>query len=267
VLDDTYSGQIYGYEDVAKYSIEEPRPNFPLIKTVVPSWDNDARRQGTGLVIHNSTPAKYEAWLSALVDRAQRNPFFGESIVCVNAWNEWCEGAYLEPDLHFGSAYLNATGRAVTGMTRSASRPRLLLVGHDAFPSGAQHLLLNIGRTLRSAFGVDIEFLLLSGGQLESEYAAVAPLTIVNEPKALATKIRDLWARHFTAAIVNTSAAGDSVPLLASHGIDSVLLVHELPRLLREKRLEAPARSGIAGAKHVVFASTFVRDRVAPALD
>ena len=266
ILDDTFAGQIYRYEDVAAYSLSEPPPAFPLIKTVVPSWDNDARRQGTGLVIHDSTPAKYEAWLSALVDRAQRNPFFGEPIVCVNAWNEWCEGAYLEPDLHFGSAYLNATGRAVTGMTRGASRPRMLLIGHDAFPSGAQHLLLNIGKTLRSAFGMEIEFLLLSGGELEREYAAVAPLAIVKEPKALAAMIRDLWARHFSAAIVNTSAAGDAVPLLAAHGIDSVLLVHELPRLLREKRLEAPARSGIAAAKHVVFPSAFVRDKVAKAL-
>jgi len=55
-----------------------------------------------------------KAWLGALVEKAMRQPFFGEPIVCVNAWNEWCEGAYLEPDLHFGSAYLNATARAVS---------------------------------------------------------------------------------------------------------------------------------------------------------
>jgi glycosyltransferase involved in cell wall biosynthesis len=266
ILDDTFSGQIFDYDAIVKQSLEEAHPSFPLIKTIVPSWDNDARRQGAGLVVHGSTPAKYEKWLSTLVERAQRHPFFGEQIVCVNAWNEWCEGAYLEPDLYFGAAYLNATGRGVAGPTRDAARPRLLLVGHDAFPSGAQQLLLNIGKTLQSAFGVEIEFLLLAGGALEADYSAVAPLTIVKDRNALIARMKDISARQFSAALVNTSAAGEASLLLAAQGVSSVLLIHELPRLLREKGLEGSARSGIASAKHVVFASSFVCERVIESL-
>lgn len=265
-IDDTFAGQVYKYDDTVKYSLEEPPPPFPLIKTIVPSWDNDARRQGTGLVIHGSTPSKYEAWLSALVERARRDPFYGEPIVCVNAWNEWCEGAYLEPDVHFGSAYLNATARAVAGLSSDASRPRLLLVGHDAFPSGAQQLLLNIGKTLRSAFGVDVKFLLLSGGQLEGDYAAVAPLTVLKDFGSLAATVRDLRERGFTAAIANTTALGQAAALLTENGIRTVLLVHELPRLMHEKGIEGAARAGIESASQVVFASTFGRDQVLEAL-
>lgn len=266
LLDDTFVGQVYSYDDMVRFSLEESPPPFPLIKTVVPSWDNDARRQGSGLVIHGSTPRKYEAWLSALVNRARSVPFFDEPIVCVNAWNEWCEGAYLEPDLHYGSAYLNATGRAVAGLARDGTRPRLCLVGHDAFPSGAQQLLLNIGRTLRSSFGVDIEFLLLAGGSLEGEYSAVAPVTIVTDASSIIKTIRDLCERGVAAAIVNTTAAGELAAGLMANGIHSVLLVHELPRLLREKKLEGSARAGIEGAAHVIFPAAFVRDRVTTAL-
>ena len=99
-------------------------PSFPLIKTAVPSWDNDARRQGTGLVLQGSTPAKYQAWLGQLIEKAREKPFFGEHFVCVNAWNEWCEAAYLEPDLHYGSAYLNATGRAVAAVPTAKANPQ-----------------------------------------------------------------------------------------------------------------------------------------------
>jgi glycosyltransferase involved in cell wall biosynthesis len=266
ILDDTFSGQIYSYDEVARYSLEEQRPPFPLIKTVVPSWDNDARRQGSGLVIHGSTPQKYEAWLAKLVEQAQQHPFFGEPMVCVNAWNEWCEGAYLEPDLHFGSAYLNATARAVTGLTRDLAPPKILLVGHDAFPSGAQHLLLNIGKTLRSAFNIDFEYLLLAGGKMEADYRAVAPVTLLKQPAGLSSALQQLREKGFSAAIVNTSAAGFSVKFLNDMGIRTVSLIHELPRLLREKNLEEIARMSLAVADRVVFASDYVRDKLVDAL-
>ena len=267
LLDSEFTGQVLDYDRVVDASLSEPMPSFPLIKTAFPSWDNDARRQGAGNVIHGSTPRKYEAWLSRLVRNAVNHPFFSEPIVCINAWNEWAEGAYLEPDLHHGAAYLNATGRAVAGLERVDEVPRLVLVGHDAHPHGAQELLLNIGRTLRRSFGMDIEFLLLDGGPLTSRYAEVARITVAGSEAALKSSLDLLRERGFTSAIINTTAAAHIVQTAVERGLDSILLVHEMPKIIRERHFARSATIALKFARAIVFPASFVRDEVLKVLE
>ena len=261
ILDPAASAQVYSYDDLAAASGAD-QVAYPLIRTALPGWDNDARRQGQGMVLHGSTPAKYQAWLARLVDDAVAHPVLDTPLVCVNAWNEWAEGAYLEPDVHFGGAYLNATGRAVAGHVAVPARLRLLLVGHDAFPAGAQLLLLSLGRHLQSVSGVDVAFLLLGEGALAPEYQAMAPTTVASAAD-LPRLARRFKAEGFGAALVNSAAAAHACAPLAAAGLRCVLMVHELPRLLHERNLLGPAREAVAVCSQVVFAAPFVRDRFA----
>ena len=92
-------------------------------ETVCSGWDNSARRGDEAVVLHNATPAAYEQWLREAITRAQARPA-GQRVVFLNAWNEWAEGAHLEPDLKNGLAYLQATKRALANSTKPAGPRR-----------------------------------------------------------------------------------------------------------------------------------------------
>eukprot|EP01037_Dinobryon_pediforme_P012016 gene12016-12106_t len=260
VTDCAARGHIYAFDDLIAASLAEPAPAFPLIKTALPDWDNDARREGLGMTLTGASPAKYQAWLEALVDRSAEHSFLGERIVCVNAWNEWAEGAYLEPDVHFGAAYLNATGRAAARLAPVGQRETVLLVGHDAFAAGAQMLLLNVGRQMIAAHGVAVEFLLLGDGTLRPDYAAVAPTHVAISRKGQSEAIGACARRGVRQALVNTSVAARVIPLLRRAGIEAILLVHELPRVMAEYKMLPGLRAGAAEARRVIFPATCVHD-------
>jgi len=65
-------------------------------------------------MLHGSSPAKFQKWLEELILYSESKLPEDKQIIVVNAWNEWAEGAHLEPDKKFGYAYLNSIGRALS---------------------------------------------------------------------------------------------------------------------------------------------------------
>ena len=108
-----HTGEVYRYEDCVSASKESTIKDLCIWPGAMPSWDNTARRVINGNVYHGSTPHLFRQWLDYSIRRARRNPL-GERFVVINAWNEWAEGAYLEPDRRHGYAYLSACGSAIT---------------------------------------------------------------------------------------------------------------------------------------------------------
>jgi hypothetical protein len=113
MIDPDFSGKIFDYDKVVATATNQKAPTYPLIRTILPSWDNDARRPGRSTIIAKSSPHSFANWARWAMKQAQDNRVYGEATICVNAWNEWAEGAYLEPDTHYGAAYLNALAREI----------------------------------------------------------------------------------------------------------------------------------------------------------
>ncbi|MEI5668087.1 glycoside hydrolase family 99-like domain-containing protein [Bosea sp. CCNWLW174] len=114
-------GSVLSYDDVAGfYEAQTDAKDFTYFRSLVPMWDNTARYADKASVLHGSTPARFQAWLENAIRYSEENLPADRRLVLVNAWNEWAEGAHLEPDTRFGYAYLNAVGRALSGVPYAA---------------------------------------------------------------------------------------------------------------------------------------------------
>lgn len=109
-----FSGYVEDYPAVMEQFMARPAVEVPWYRGIIPSWDNTARRGPKSHTYINSSPQLYEIWLQYLVDYSRCAPN-GQPFIFINAWNEWAEGAYLEPDQKYGWQYLEATSRAIQG--------------------------------------------------------------------------------------------------------------------------------------------------------
>jgi hypothetical protein len=117
-----YEGMVVDYKEVIEKTSSIVRPDYKLFKTVFPSWDNEARKPGRGYTFAFSTAELYKEWLlkAARFTLEEKDP--EKRLLFINAWNEWGEGAHLEPDRKFGYAYLQATADALREISRKYNR-------------------------------------------------------------------------------------------------------------------------------------------------
>lgn len=66
-------------------------------------WDNTPRKNTNGSTALNCSPESFKTHFNKLFKKAleEKSPY-----IFINAWNEWAEGAYLEPDNKYKYKYL-----------------------------------------------------------------------------------------------------------------------------------------------------------------
>jgi lipopolysaccharide biosynthesis protein len=107
-----HEGLVYDYSEVVDYctgrlnDLDGQPSAQTYYPTVMMGWDNEARKPGRSNIFDGCTPAQFHRWLDATLAFSRQNHTPGSGLVFVNAWNEWAEGTYLEPDRKYGHAYL-----------------------------------------------------------------------------------------------------------------------------------------------------------------
>jgi len=74
-------------------------------------WDNSPRYGKRARIHINNTPEVFESYLTKQIVRAR--DVYNKDMLFLFAWNEWAEGAHLEPDERFGYGYLEAVRNAL----------------------------------------------------------------------------------------------------------------------------------------------------------
>lgn len=139
-----FTGKVFDYPTVVRRKLDE-LSTVPdaFVPGVMPGWDNQARKPWAGHAFHNADPESYLAWLSGALKHTQARHPKGEGLVFVNAWNEWGEGAYLEPDRWFGHGYLHATRTALGAyVPRLTNAHPLVARAQSAFEKRADAVVL-----------------------------------------------------------------------------------------------------------------------------
>ncbi len=118
-----FAAHLYDYSATVDATIDyyAGLTNGHRYRGVMAGWDNTPRRGVHANAFHGATPTNFRRWLRAAIEHARAEAKGTETAVFINAWNEWAEGTYLEPDRDFGHGWLEAVASAANGSVTSLS--------------------------------------------------------------------------------------------------------------------------------------------------
>ena len=254
LIDEAFSGEVLDYRDTTMMAAiaqsSDETPPFPVLHGVMTGWDNDARRNGRGRVFHNAGPAAYANWLRVTSSHTLRHNPPHLNYVFINAWNEWAEGAYLEPDRRFGHSYLAATADTLRLFGRAVEAPPPDLGSSSAaLAHGPAHLLRRHGEIetrlcrarLKSAGGAPSIRVVVMATQLSPSILDTLQSLAEQNLRPFAVSLltqeagpAEAWLDHpgidFDVTVTDSPAA-EAVRKAAAHSEEWLILLHAGDRL------------------------------------
>lgn len=91
-----FEGSIYSYKELVEHLELIKKRQYEYIPGIMKEWDNTARKGNRAHIFTEYSEELYNKWL--LRNRVYADMYSDEKFVFINAWNEWAEGTYLEPE-------------------------------------------------------------------------------------------------------------------------------------------------------------------------
>ena len=112
-------GHVFDYTSIALIKTSEMESSvldenhYPVYRTPMMAWDNAARRKEGFKAFYKYSLRSFYDWCCSVVEYTNRNFSSERRFMFINAWNEWAEGTYLEPDMKYGYANINTLSKAL----------------------------------------------------------------------------------------------------------------------------------------------------------
>ena len=103
----------HDYKNIIPYLFDDWDYKDNVYPMVIPHWDNTPRQGRRGYVYTNESPEMFGKTVQMSLEYLKNKPD-DRKILFVHSWNEWGEGAYLEPDLKYGLQYLEQLKKYIT---------------------------------------------------------------------------------------------------------------------------------------------------------
>ena len=103
----------YAYSKIIRhfYTAADQRPD--VYPQLLSGWDRSPRAGRRAIIYTNRTPEAFGEAVRRCLACVQDKPD-EKRIVFLNSWNEWGEGAYMEPDAEFGDGFLKALAQELS---------------------------------------------------------------------------------------------------------------------------------------------------------
>ncbi|MEZ8547899.1 glycosyltransferase family 4 protein [Vibrio cyclitrophicus] len=136
-----------------------------------------------------------------------------------------------------------------------------LIVIHDMTKTGAPVLALNVVKEMNRQ-GFKVTVISKSHGELASEFSKYADLIICNNHNDLPLSISKSIKKNCNSVYVNSIVSSNWIPWFRKNEIKTILLVHELPNVIKMWNAESIAHSAFNLSSVIIFPSNFVKEKL-----